>query len=178
MSAPMTTATVNEFKNVSPADGYRHAISRSARPPQSQCSLRLPTIHGLVFATFRSNVPTAMSRLSARQILNLILAVLVTAGLSGSVAWAGEAPAKVPVAMGMDMGMVAHKHCHGCPGGDDSAKMIVCGVMCSLPILAVAPQIAPMSQVQVGALFALPQPPLHGRTPPPEPYPPKPSRIV
>jgi hypothetical protein len=118
-----------------------------------------------------------MSRLSARQILNLILAVLVTAGLSISVAWAAEDPAKAPVAMGMDMGIVAHKHCHGCPTGGDSAKMIVCGAMCSSPILVAAPQIAPMSQVQVRALFALPQPPLRGRTPPPEPYPPKQSIV-
>jgi hypothetical protein len=119
-----------------------------------------------------------MSRLSARQILNLILTVLVTAGLSVSVAWAVEAPTKAPVAMGMDMGLAAHKHCHGCPAGDDGTKMIACGTMCSSPILAVAPQIAMKSQVPVRALFALPSQPLHGRTPLPEPYPPKPSRIV
>jgi hypothetical protein len=46
--------------------------------------------HGLVFATFRSNFPAAMSRLSARQILNLILAILVTAGLSLSVTSAAD----------------------------------------------------------------------------------------
>ena len=134
----------------------------------------------LVFATFRSDAPAAMSRLSARQILNLILAVLVTAGLSVSVAWAADAPANAPVAMGMDMdmGVAAHKHCDGCPARDDSTKMIVCGAMCSSPILGVAPQIAMKSQVPVRALFHLPSQPLHGRTPPPEPYPPKPSRIV
>jgi hypothetical protein len=110
--------------------------------------------------------------------INLILAVLVTAGLSGSVAWAAEATTKAPVVMSMDMGGAAHRHCHGCPAGDDSTKMIVCGAMCSLPILAVAPQIAPKSQVELGALFALPQQPLHGTTPLPEPYPPKPFRIV
>jgi hypothetical protein len=119
-----------------------------------------------------------MSRLSARQILNLILAVLVTAGLSVSVARSADSPANAPVVMGMDMGVAAHKHCHGCPAGDDRAKMIVCGAMCSSPILGVAPQIALKSQVHVRALFALPSQPLRGKTPPPEPYPPKPSRFV
>jgi hypothetical protein len=119
-----------------------------------------------------------MSRLSARQILNLILAVLVTAGLSVSVGWAAESSAKAPLAMSMDRGVAAHKHCHGCPAGDDSSKMIVCGAMCSSPILPVAPQIAPKFRVQLRALFVLPERRLHGRTPPPESYPPKPSRIV
>jgi hypothetical protein len=108
----------------------------------------------------------------------LILAVLVTAGLSVSVAMAVESPAKAPAVMSMDMGIAAHKHCHGCPTGDDSTKMIVCGATCYSPILAAAPQIAPVPQVQVRALFALLRQPSRGRTPPPEPYPPKPSRFV
>jgi hypothetical protein len=121
-----------------------------------------------------------MSGLSARQILNLILAVLATAGLSVSVAWAADAPANAPVAMGMDMdmGVAAHKHCDGCPARDDSTKMIVCGAMCSSPILAVAPQIAPTGPIKGQALSAPSQSALRGRTPPPEPYPPKPSRFV
>jgi hypothetical protein len=121
-----------------------------------------------------------MSRLSARQILNLILAVLVTAGLSLSVVWADGSPAKARTAMGMEMGVAAFGYCHKCPsGGGDAAKAVVCdGAMCSSPILAAAPQIAVTPHVQVRALFGLLQPPLHGRTPPPEPYPPKPSRIA
>jgi hypothetical protein len=119
-----------------------------------------------------------MSRLSVRQIFNLILAVLVTAGLSVSVARAADSPAKAPAAMGMDMGLAAHKHCDGCPTGDDRAKLIVCGAMCSSPILAVAPQIAPVEPIKGQALSAPSQSVLHGRTPPPEPYPPKPSRFV
>lgn len=119
-----------------------------------------------------------MSRLSARQILNLVLAVLVAAGLSVSVAWAANPPAKAAV-MAMDMSPAAPGDCQHCPADRDGVKgMVFCDGMCPAPILAVAPQIAAAEPIKGQALSAPRQSPLHGRTPPPEPYPPKPSRIV
>jgi hypothetical protein len=119
-----------------------------------------------------------MSRLSARQILNLILAVLLTAGLSVSVGLAANPPAKA-AAMAMDMSVAAHGDCQHCPADRDGVKvMVFCDGMCPAPILAVAPQIAAAEPIKGHVLSAPRQSPLHGRTPPPEPYPPKPSSIV
>jgi hypothetical protein len=109
--------------------------------------------------------------------MSLILAVFVTVGLSLSASRAGELSATAGMAMAMDA--TAHGDCHGCPArGGDNAMAVVCDGMCPAPILAVAPQIPPAVEVRGRALFASPQSPLRGRTPPPEPYPPKPSRIV
>lgn len=117
-----------------------------------------------------------MDRRSAFKLFRLILAVLMAAGLSVSAARAGYSP--MP-AMVMDMGVAAHGPCHGCPMGDGVAhKAAVCGSVCPAPILAVAPEIAEGLQLRAAPLFAWPQSPLRGRTSPPEPYPPKPSRIV
>jgi hypothetical protein len=118
-----------------------------------------------------------MDRLSAVRLFRLILAVLVAAGLSLPIAYAGSAPAKAPMAM--EMG-AAIQHCPSCPKGDGAAHkaVMVCGNVCPAPILAAAPQIAEALHVRAAPLFARPQSPLRGRTSPPEPYPPKPSRII
>jgi hypothetical protein len=134
----------------------------------------------LDFAVVQRDHCDAMDRLSASKLFRLILAVLVTAGLSLSVAHAGDSPTKARMVMGMEMGAAAHQHCPSCPKGDGDAHkaVMICGNVCPAPILAVAPQIAEALQVRVRPLFAWPPSPLHGRTPPPEPYHPKPSRTV
>jgi hypothetical protein len=60
--------------------------------------------------------------------------------------------------------------------GADDSKALICGAVCAAPILAIAPDIAPATLVRAHALVTLPELLISGRSPPPEPYPPKPFR--
>ena len=122
-----------------------------------------------------------MDRWSLRQLFGLVLAVLMAAGLSLSVAPASGLPAKTTMdgmmPMAADMGGASHGDCGGCPTKDDAAKAMVCGTMCSAPVLATAPLIAPVKLVEIRGPFTAPEALRLGRTSRPDPYPPRPSDI-
>jgi hypothetical protein len=118
-----------------------------------------------------------MAHWSARQILVFVLAVLVTAGLSLSVVQAATA---MPEATHMSMmtGMSGSGD-HGCKHCGDTAggKAMVCSPICATPLSV---NLETESQPLIGQRqgFAALEHWLTGRSPPPDPYPPRPFHIV
>ncbi|MBN8998854.1 MAG: hypothetical protein J0H54_05510 [Rhizobiales bacterium] len=118
-----------------------------------------------------------MKRWSVRQILVLLLAVFVTAGMNLSAAQASEMTVKM--VMASDMGVSGHDGCQGCPtgGGDDGMKAMACTSVCVAPVLAVPPQTAPTMIVQLAASYPALAPVLRGQAPAPGHYPPRTADI-
>ncbi|OYX71159.1 MAG: hypothetical protein B7Y95_13545 [Rhizobiales bacterium 32-66-11] len=108
---------------------------------------------------------------SARQLVALFLAVFVTAGTSLSAVQASDMTVKM--AMASDVGGSGHDPCQGCPAGDDGMKAISCAAICVAPVLAVLPEAEPVMLVHKTVSFITRYPLLHGKTSPPEPYPPR-----
>jgi hypothetical protein len=134
-----------------------------------------------------------MARLSPRQILALLLAVLLTAGFSLSGAQASVMSAKMtmmttdmamPSDAGMsgmsDMGTAADSDCKAClKGAGDTGNPMHCPPTCIAPAFAVLPQdLAVMMVPPAQQPSPLRTPFLHGRSTLPEPSPPRPSALV
>ncbi|MFG1413560.1 hypothetical protein V5G24_20840 [Xanthobacter sp. VTT E-85241] len=114
---------------------------------------------------------------SARKLVALFLAVFVTVGTSLSAVQVSDMTVKM--AMASDMGGSGHDGCPGCPagGGDDGMKAISCTAVCVIPVLAVLPHAEPVMLVHKTVSFITRYRLLHGKTSPPEPYPPRPVDI-
>lgn len=114
-----------------------------------------------------------MSLSSVRQIFVVLLAVLVTAGLSVSVAH----PSNMPMKMSMEPGMTASGHCgsRDCEsGGAGKAKAMICAATCAASVLATLPQVSSMAVAEIASTLAPPEDRfLNGRGSPPDPYPPR-----
>jgi hypothetical protein len=120
-------------------------------------------------------MPT-MARL-VRQLLVLILTAFLSLGPSWSTAQANGMPGKMTVAMDSVAG--SHGRCHKCPmTGDEHTKAFLCGALCGMAAQAVAPQVASVWFTQARPMIPALEQPLRGRTLPPDPYPPRPSRAV
>jgi hypothetical protein len=108
----------------------------------------------------------------ARQLVVMFLAVFVTVEMGLSVAQATDMTAKM--AMASDMDGSGHDGCQGCPaGGDNGMKAMTCTSICVAPVLAVLPQAEPVMLVHKPVSFIARYLLLHGRTSPPDPYPPR-----
>ncbi|TIO10890.1 MAG: hypothetical protein E5X89_08355 [Mesorhizobium sp.] len=129
-----------------------------------------------------------MARWSPRQFLIMLLAVFLTAGFSLSGAQASVMSAEMMTTMS-DNAMAMHPDadmtmssgmaddCKACPesAGDDDNPM-QCPQTCIAPVLAVLPQdLAVTTAPRVQQPSALPTPLLHGRSPLPDPSPPRPA---
>jgi hypothetical protein len=116
-----------------------------------------------------------MLRCFVRQSLILILAVLVTAGLSFS---AVQAATVMPQTPKMSMTMAGMSD-HGCKPCNDTAggKAMVCSPICAAPLSA---SLETVQQPLLGqpARFAPLELGLTGRSQPPDPYPPRSFHIV
>lgn len=112
-------------------------------------------------------------RWSLRQVLALLLAVFVAAGVSLSAVQANDMA--IQMTMASDMGMPAGSDCTGCPDqGTDGGKMIVCPPACIAPVLALLPlNLTAVIAAPALHLTPLPSPYLHGRAAIPDPYPPR-----
>jgi hypothetical protein len=127
---------------------------------------------------------------SPKQILALLLAVLVTAGLSVSVVQANGMAVAMAMAHDMnaavmpDMGeMPAMGHAGGCAacakGAGDNGTAMHCPLACTTPVLAVLPQEpAVTTLLRTPHPSASPSPLLLGRNALPDPSPPRPSDLV
>ena len=112
-----------------------------------------------------------------RQLLVLVLAAYLGAGPSWSAAHAGVMPEKMTAAMASAAGTCGG--CHKCPmTGDEHTKAFLCGALCEMAAQTVAPQVGPVVLTQARLIFGVIEQSLRGRTSPPDPYPPKPSRAV
>jgi hypothetical protein len=114
----------------------------------------------------------SMKPSSVRKIFAVLLAVLVTAGLSLSVAQASDMAAKM--SMATEMAASGHSGCHACDGGDaGNAKAATCAAVCA-PFLATLPQAAPMAVAEMATIAPLPEDELRrGTEPPPNRTPPR-----
>jgi hypothetical protein len=99
-----------------------------------------------------------------RKVLTVLLAVLVTTGLSLSVAQATDMAAK----MSMATEMTASGHCdHPCDAGyAGKAKAATCAAVCA-PVLATLPQAPSMAVAAMAIILPLPNDELGRGTPPP-----------
>ena len=131
----------------------------------------------LVFALVQDHSPDAMRRSPVRQLLVLILAVLVTAGMGLSAVEASQMTVKMAIAA--DMGMAGHDGCPGCPdgNGNNGMKAMPCAALCAAPLLAVLPQAEPIGLITMASADPLVMPVLHGRVPTSDPVPPRTTDI-
>jgi hypothetical protein len=131
----------------------------------------------LVFGEVRRHAKLVMKRWSVRQLLTLLLAVLVTAGIGSSVVQASNMATKM--AMASDMGASGHSDCGACPtGGKDDAKGVACVPVCVAPLMAMLPQGTSAPSVQMPAVFTVRYQLPHGLTSPPDPFPPRTTDIA
>jgi hypothetical protein len=122
-----------------------------------------------------TNLPT-MARL-VRQLLLLVVAALLSTGPSWSAAQAGCMPEKMTATADSVAGNCGG--CHKCPmTGDERTRAFLCGALCGMATQTVVPQVEPAVLFQVRLTFAAIEQSLRGRTSPPDPYPPKPSRAI
>ncbi|OAP35321.1 hypothetical protein AU381_25960 [Sinorhizobium glycinis] len=119
-----------------------------------------------------------MKRWSARQLIPLLLAVFVAAGMSLSAAQASVMTAKMTTMAEMDMSSEAG--CLDCPAysPDSGMKAMACGVVCAAPVLAALPTALPLPSCETAVSLPPREALLHGRALPPEPYPPRTSDIA
>lgn len=117
----------------------------------------------------------AMRLWSPRQLITLFLAVFVTVGLSLSAVQASGMIVKM--AMASDMESSGHDRCQGCPSDDDT-NAISCIATCAVPVLALLPEAESGMLVHKSVSAVTCYPLLHGKTSPPEPYPPRPVDIA
>ena len=110
----------------------------------------------------------------ARKLFVLFLAAFVTLGLSLSSIPAG---AMVDMTMSGKMDMADQPDCPHCKDKADAAKAMVCGSVCVASVMAVLPAAsnlgADLDAVTSFRPLMLP----HGRSFPPDPYPPRPTFI-
>ncbi len=137
-------------------------------------------VAGHLFAILDLLSSAAMVRRFVSQFLMLVLAVLVTAGLSLS----GIQAATMPQSASMnDMSMMAGMDkpgdhgCKMCGSGASTGKAMVCGPICTGPLSA-SLKPAERSFVPQVLRFAAWEQWLAGRSQPPDPYPPRPFSIV
>jgi hypothetical protein len=114
----------------------------------------------------------------ARQFLALLIAVVVTAGLSTSAIQANDMA--IQMAIATDMGMQSEGGCSDCPDQNtDNGKTTACSQACVAPVLAIAPQFpVVMPFPPVPGAVAMQYSLLHGRDAGPDPYPPKTSSFI
>ncbi len=118
-----------------------------------------------------------MKRWSVRQLLILLFAVLVTAGIGSSVVQASNMATKM--VMVSDMGASGQGHCGACPtGGKDDAKPMACAPVCVVPLMAMLPHGASTLSMQMSEVFALRYRLPQGLISPPDPFPPRTTDIV
>lgn len=114
---------------------------------------------------------------SVRQLVILLLAVFVAAGMGLSVAQASGMAARM--ATMSDMAMPDHGDCQGCRDqpGDSGMKALACGNLCAAPVIAPLPLAAIVPAGEKAASVAAPDLFLDGRSLPPDPAPPRTSDI-
>lgn len=113
-----------------------------------------------------------MLNLFARTILPLLLVTILVAGVTMSVAKAGD----VTCTMDMATAMAAPGQDDGDCGKDGGMKPMACAVPCTILASAVLPQtVVPMRQHQALAPASHAQPFLVGRLISPDPHPPRSS---
>jgi hypothetical protein len=114
----------------------------------------------------------AMTLWPVRRVLTVLLAVLVTTGLSFSIAQASDMAAK----MTMTAEMTASGHCDHHPCDADhagKAKAATCAAVCA-PVFATLPQASSMAVAEMATLVPLPNDELgRGTLPPPNRRPPR-----
>jgi hypothetical protein len=111
----------------------------------------------------------------ARQFFAFCLAVFLAVGMSASAVQASVMAAKM--AMGSDMG-AAGKSCDGCKTGSDGKAMSCSMPACVASAFAMLPQVESAAMAQIAVKLPLPgNALLLGSTPPPDPYPPRPTDI-
>jgi hypothetical protein len=118
-----------------------------------------------------------MTPMSVRRFFAVLLAVLVTVGLSLSVAQAGNMSLKMSIETGMTGS--GHDSFHDCDGGDiGKAKAMMCATICAASAFATVPQITPVAVAETMMTIALPEDQfLVGTGSPPDPYPPRSAHI-
>lgn len=132
---------------------------------------------GLCSTRFSVILSVVMRHSSSRQLLRLLLAVIVAAGMGLSVAKTSAMAAQMAA---MPMAAMMHDgDCPDCPDqpGDSAMKAMFCGTICATPVVAPLPTaaFAPVGEKSADAT-ALHRP-LHGRTLLPDPDPPRTSDI-
>jgi hypothetical protein len=120
----------------------------------------------LVLERFAVIVFCAMTLWPVRKVLTVLLAVLVTAGLSVSAAQTSD----IGVKMSTGTEMTASGHCDHHPCDADhagTAKAATCAAVCA-PVLATLPQASSMVVAEMATLLPLPNDELgRGTLPPP-----------
>ncbi len=119
-----------------------------------------------------------MTQWSARQILTLLLAVLVTLSMSLSIVQASTMTATMgdmpPTMTKMIMGGSGHGTCKDCTkGGEGSSKAIACGPVCVTPMTAMLPLDFSTAFTRASVPLMKPYSLLYGKVPAPDPYPPR-----
>ncbi len=138
---------------------------------------------GLAKAALCRQPEPMMARLSPKHLIVMLLAVFLTAGFSLSAAQAGVMSATMAsgmsmsadAAMGADSAMKGDcKACLKDMGGNSSVKQ--CPPVCVAPVLAVLPRGIVMTMTaRLQPPSAQPTAFLHGRSSPPDPFPPRPG---
>jgi hypothetical protein len=119
----------------------------------------------LLFDRFVVMISKAMTFSPVRKIFAVLLAVLVTAGLSLSVAQASDMAFKM--SMAAEMATSGHGGCHACDSGDaGKAKAASCATVCA-PFLATLPQTAPLAVAETATIARIPKDELPRGTKPP-----------
>ncbi|MER9653170.1 hypothetical protein NKJ26_06590 [Mesorhizobium sp. M0152] len=124
-----------------------------------------------------------MARLSPKHLAVMLLAVFLAAGLSLSAAQAGVMPATMAsgMAMAADAGMGAggamKGDCNAClKDMADKGSLKQCPPVCIAPMIGVLPQdLAVTMALRPQQPSAQSTPFLHGRSSPPDPFPPRPG---
>ena len=117
-----------------------------------------------------------MHRLS-KQLIVLLLAVFVTAGMSLSVVQASNMNIKM-MDMAASMGKSSSGNCNGCGGAGESNGMAACAASGCVAPLAVHDPLAEAFNMASAAIYHLPlDVPLLGMGSSPDPYPPRTSHI-
>jgi hypothetical protein len=126
----------------------------------------------LLFDRFVVMIRWSMTLSLVRKTFAVLLAVLVTAGLSLSVAQASDMAVKM--SMATEMAASGHGDCHPCDGGEaGKAKAATCATVCA-PFLATLPQAAPMAVTEMATIAPRPEDELlRGTKPPPNRTPPR-----
>ena len=114
---------------------------------------------------------------SIRKLTALVLAVFVAAAMGLSAAQASGTTTKMATMIQMDM-----SHHGGCQGNSDNAsggglKATACCAVCTTLAIAPLPEATHLTISGAPVSFASQEPLLHGRTSPPDPYPPRTSNI-
>ncbi|WP_041410226.1 hypothetical protein [Sinorhizobium fredii] len=118
-----------------------------------------------------------MKHVSVRQLVVLLLAVFVAAGMGLAVGQASGMAAKMAVMS--KMAALDHGDCQDCPNqpADSAMKAMACGNVCAAPVVAPLPIVAIVPTGEKAAPFAVGDLLLNGRASPPDPDPPRTSDI-